>query len=322
MPPARRAPVSVSGAGGGVANGGARSLCEAHLATTCTGRRVPERPLPRRVSAQNCGQTPLKRASSTHLSQLEGEAVYSERLEQTEMNFQIAPFFSQAPSYRFLVVVVGGARHWASGNSFARQARGLLDLGDGGTARLPAQRMATDGAARCPRPPLPAHTPPGGHLAGRELSSNVTGRPPAWSRTARAGLLLVEWFPIKGMKGSWWPRRAWLRRVWDAGSRCDVCIGPSRRTTDARTAPEEEGRERGRHPSPPAQPASTDARGPWHGHSECSLVLQTHRSCSDAGGSVRPRRESGHCPRARKPDGQRQVGGHTRTDRRASRVGV
>lgn len=77
-------------------------LCQAHLATTCPGRRVPERPLPWRVSAQNRGKTPLKQASSTHLPQLEGEAAYSERLEQTEMNFQIAPFFSQAPSYRFL----------------------------------------------------------------------------------------------------------------------------------------------------------------------------------------------------------------------------
>lgn len=63
---------------------------------------MPERPLPWRVSAQNRGKTPLKQASSTHLPQLEGEAAYSERLEQTEMNFQIAPFFSQAPSYRFL----------------------------------------------------------------------------------------------------------------------------------------------------------------------------------------------------------------------------
>lgn len=75
-------------------------------------------------------------------------------------------------------------------------------------------------------------------------------------------------------------------------------------------------------PSPPAQPASIDAWGPWHGHSACSLVLQTHTSCSDAGGSVRPRRESGHCPRARRPDRQRRAGGHTRTDRQASRVGV
>lgn len=55
---------------------------------------------------RNRGKTPLKRVPSTHLPQLEGEAVYSARLEQTEMNFQIAPFFSQAPSYRFLC---GGA---------------------------------------------------------------------------------------------------------------------------------------------------------------------------------------------------------------------
>lgn len=69
---------------------------------------MPERPLPWRVSAQNHGKTPLKQASSTHLPQLEGEAAYSERLEQTEMNFQIAPFFSQAPSYRFLGGGAGG----------------------------------------------------------------------------------------------------------------------------------------------------------------------------------------------------------------------
>lgn len=55
---------------------------------------------------RNRGKTPLKRVPSTHLPQLEGEVVYSARLEQTEMNFQIAPFFSQAPSYRFLC---GGA---------------------------------------------------------------------------------------------------------------------------------------------------------------------------------------------------------------------
>lgn len=56
------------------------------------------------MSAQNRGKAPLERASSTHLPPLEGRAAYSERLEQTEMNFQIAPFFSPAPSYRFLCV--------------------------------------------------------------------------------------------------------------------------------------------------------------------------------------------------------------------------
>ena len=65
-----------------------------------------EAPPPGVCLPRNRGKTPLKRVPSTHLPQLEGEAAYSARLEQTEMNFQIAPFFSQAPSYRFLC---GGA---------------------------------------------------------------------------------------------------------------------------------------------------------------------------------------------------------------------
>ena len=79
-----------------------------HHATTCSGRRVPERrgPHPGFCLPRNHSKTPPTRVPSKHLPQLEREAAYSSRLEQTEMNFQIAPFFSQAPSYRFLC---GGA---------------------------------------------------------------------------------------------------------------------------------------------------------------------------------------------------------------------
>ena len=79
-----------------------------HHAITCSGRRVPERrgPHPGFCLPRNHSKTPPTRVPSKHLPQLEREAAYSSRLEQTEMNFQIAPFFSQAPSYRFLC---GGA---------------------------------------------------------------------------------------------------------------------------------------------------------------------------------------------------------------------
>lgn len=79
-----------------------------HQATTCSGRRVPEKrgPHPGFCLPRNHGKMPPTRVPGKHLPQLEREAAYSSRLEQTEMNFQIAPFFSQAPSYRFLC---GGA---------------------------------------------------------------------------------------------------------------------------------------------------------------------------------------------------------------------
>lgn len=68
-------------------------------------------------------------------------------------------------SPRPLVTASCAGGHRASGTSFARQARGPEDHSDGGAARLPAQRMATDGAAcclPCPRLPLLARAPPGG----------------------------------------------------------------------------------------------------------------------------------------------------------------
>lgn len=136
-----------------------------------TGRRVLEWSAPPwHVSAQELWQNaPRADAQNTSATAGGGGGVgrgtaYSERLEQIEMNFQIAPFFCQAPSYCFL-----GGGHWASGNSFARQARGA------GSQRWRDCSAAStkDGhrwCARClpcPRCP-PASASPGGHPAMRE----------------------------------------------------------------------------------------------------------------------------------------------------------
>ena len=136
-----------------------------HHATTCSGRRVPERrgPHPGFCLPRNHGKTPPMRVPSKHLPQLEREAAYSSRLEQTEMNFQIAPFFSQAPSYRFLC---GGAP-------------GIWNLictpstRPSGSQRWRGRSAAStkDGRRWCrllpalPTLPLLARAPPGGHRA-------------------------------------------------------------------------------------------------------------------------------------------------------------
>ena len=65
-----------------------------------------ERPPPWLLSAQKPQQNaPDAGAQQTSATAGAGSGLFIE-LEQTEMNFQIAPFFSQAPSYRFLC---GGA---------------------------------------------------------------------------------------------------------------------------------------------------------------------------------------------------------------------
>lgn len=168
----------------------------AHLTTTTQGGECWSGvPHPGMCLPRNCGKTPLERTPRTHLPQLEvgvgwGGTAYSERLEQIEMNFQIAPFFCQAPSYRFL-----GGGHWASGNSFARQARGA------GSQRWRDCSAAStkDGhrwCARClPCPRCPPSLcfswgPPchargtGGTMRAFRPSLQCHGPPPAWPRTA------------------------------------------------------------------------------------------------------------------------------------------
>lgn len=160
-----------------------------------TGRRVLEWSAPPwHVSAQELWQnTPREGAQNTSAAAGGGGGVggtaYSERLEQIEMNFQIAPF-CQAPSYRFL-----GGGHWASGNSFARQARGA------GSQRWRECSAAStkDGhrwCARClPCPRCPPSLrfswgPPchvggtGGTIRAFRPSLQCHGPPPAWPRTA------------------------------------------------------------------------------------------------------------------------------------------
>lgn len=160
-----------------------------------------------------------KLVPSTHLLQLEEEASYSETLEQTEMNFQIAPFFSQAPSCCFLCGRGTGhlethlhAKHEAC---WIEVMEGLLGCQHKGRPQMVPP--AAHSAQGCPSQPLllPGTTmtcgrgweAPWGHS---ESSSNVTGQSPAWSRAALVFLSLVEWFSIKGTKGGWRHTRARL----------------------------------------------------------------------------------------------------------------
>ena len=182
-----------------------------HDATACSGRRLPERrgPHPGFCLPRNHGKTPPTRVPSTHLPQLEGEAAYSLRLEQTEMDFQIAPFFSQAPSYRFLcggapgiwnLICTPSTRPSGSQRWRGRSAASTKD-GHRWCRLLPALPTAappgpcSSWGATEPREGLGA---PRGHL---ELSSNVTSHSPIWSRTALVLLLLAERFSIERIKG-------------------------------------------------------------------------------------------------------------------------
>lgn len=103
-----------------------------------------------------------------------------------------------------------------------------------------------------------------------------------------------------------------------------MCICQSRQNPDARTATEED-RERGRHQPSPLGPSSLLAqKSHWrtHGGSSTDTVhalpccrptqaVLTQGRLMTADGNVQPKRGSGHCPRHRRTDSQRQVGGHT-----------
>lgn len=160
---------------------------------------------------RNRGKMPLNWVPSTHLPQLEGEVAYSERLEQKEMNFQIAPFFSQAPSYCFLC---GGAPGiWKLICTPSTRPGGSQQWRDCSAA------STKDGRRWCRRlPALPTATPPslrsswGPPHHGREWGTMGAFRaflqchrpPPAtWSRTALVFLWLVEGFSVKRIKGGW-----------------------------------------------------------------------------------------------------------------------
>lgn len=86
----------------------------------CTAKKVLESrsPQPGMCLPRNHDKKPLERCPVHICSSWRGKQPIQTGWKK-RMNFQIAPFFSQAPSYCFLC---GG--HWASGNSLVRQARG------------------------------------------------------------------------------------------------------------------------------------------------------------------------------------------------------